>query len=178
MAPAAFINPAVIQRTAAMSASERGEGFDPFRYREGVAIGGHAVTLPARYAGALAMSGTQAMIRAMARSRPPFRVRAARTLRSALPSSGFGPSGDRLDDWWWRFRVEARTTRSNQLTAEVEADGHPGYLATARILGEAGLMLAEPGATPDRAGCLTPALAVGTSDLERFRRARMRFSVS
>jgi short subunit dehydrogenase-like uncharacterized protein len=67
---------------------------------------------------------------------------------------------------------------SNPVTAEVEADGNPGYLATARMLGEAGLMLAEPGATPDRAGCLTPALAVGTSDRERFRRPRMRFSVS
>ena len=30
----------------------------------------------------------------------------------------------------------------------------------------------------DGPGCLTPALAVGTSHLERFRRARMRFSVS
>jgi short subunit dehydrogenase-like uncharacterized protein len=177
MAPAAFINPAVIHRTAALSSEERGEGFDPFRYREGVAIGGHPATLPARYAAAAALSGTQAMLRVLARSRPPFRARTARVLRSALPSSGYGPQGDRLEDWWWRFRVEARTSGSNELTVEVEADGHPGYLATARMLGEAGLMLAEPGTTPDRTGCLTPALAIGTSHLDRFERARMRFSV-
>jgi short subunit dehydrogenase-like uncharacterized protein len=177
MAPAAFINPAVIHRTAALAAAERGDGFEPFRYREGVAIGGHPVTLPARYAAAAAMSGTQAMVRVIARSRPPFRARAARTLRSALPSSGFGPSGERLADWWWKIRVEARTTGSHELAVEAEASGHPGYLATARMLGEAGLMLAEPGLTPDRSGCLTPALALGTSHLERFERAELRFSV-
>ena len=56
--------------------------------------------------------------------------------------------------------------------------GIPGYLATARMLGEAGLMLAEPGLTPDRAGCLTPATALGTESLARFERARLRFSVT
>ena len=38
MAPSAFINPAVIQRTAALRAREAGKPFQPFRYREGVAI--------------------------------------------------------------------------------------------------------------------------------------------
>jgi short subunit dehydrogenase-like uncharacterized protein len=61
---------------------------------------------------------------------------------------------------------------------EVDADGHPGYLATARMLGEAGLLLAEAGLTPDRAGCLTPATALGTESLDRFHRARVRFSVA
>ena len=64
------------------------------------------------------------------------------------------------------------------MRVDVDADGHPGYLATARMLGEAGLLLAEPGATPERAGCLTPATALGTGSLERFERARLRFSVS
>jgi hypothetical protein len=39
-------------------------------------------------------------------------------------------------------------------------------------------MLSEPGVTPERAGCLTPALALGTDHLERFERARLRFSVA
>ena len=64
------------------------------------------------------------------------------------------------------------------LEVDVDADGHPGYLTTARMLGEAGLMLAEPDVTPDRAGCLTPATALGTAGIDRFERARMRFSVS
>ncbi len=45
------------------------------------------------------------------------------------------------------------------------------------MLGEAGLLLAEPGATPERAGCLTPATALGTGSIDRFERARLRFSV-
>ncbi|MGH2978937.1 MAG: saccharopine dehydrogenase NADP-binding domain-containing protein, partial [Solirubrobacterales bacterium] len=46
MAPAAFINPAVIQRTAALL------GTEPFRYREGLALEGGAATLALRYAAA------------------------------------------------------------------------------------------------------------------------------
>jgi short subunit dehydrogenase-like uncharacterized protein len=45
------------------------------------------------------------------------------------------------------------------------------------MMGEAGLLLAEAGATPERAGCLTPATALGTDSVERFERARVRFSV-
>jgi short subunit dehydrogenase-like uncharacterized protein len=59
----------------------------------------------------------------------------------------------------------------------VDAEGHPGYLTTARMLGEAGLMLAESGSTPDRAGCLTPATALGTQHVGRFAHARLRFDV-
>jgi hypothetical protein len=39
---------------------------------------------------------------------------------------------------------------------DLDADGHPGYLTTAKLLGEVGLLLAEDGRTPARAGCLTP----------------------
>ena len=54
MSPAAFINPAVIHRTAAVTAAERGVALRPFRYREGVAIRGSTPTLPLRL-GAAAM---------------------------------------------------------------------------------------------------------------------------
>ena len=79
---------------------------------------------------------------------------------------------------WQNRPTSARTTGGEEVRVEVDGEGHPGYLATARMLGEAGLMLAEPGLTPDRAGCLTPATALGTGSLERFERARLRFSVS
>lgn len=39
------------------------------------------------------------------------------------------------------------------------------------------MLLAEDGATPERAGCLTPAAALGTACIERFERARLRFTV-
>ena len=75
-------------------------------------------------------------------------------------------------------RVDARTTGGHYLRVDLDADGHPGYLTTAQMLGEAGLLLAEEGATPERAGCLTPATALGTGSLDRFERAGARFSVS
>jgi short subunit dehydrogenase-like uncharacterized protein len=39
-------------------------------------------------------------------------------------------------------------------------------------------LLAEEGTTPKRAGCLTPAMAIGTAGLARFERAGARFSIS
>ena len=71
-------------------------------------------------------------------------------------------------------RGRRRAARSR---SRADADGHPGYLATARMMGEAGLLLAEPGATPSRAGFLTPATALGTAGADRFENARLRFSV-
>jgi short subunit dehydrogenase-like uncharacterized protein len=178
MAPAAFINPAVIQRTAALVAAEQDGGADPFRYREGIALRGGSATLALRYAGAGMIAGTQAAVGTLARSRPEMRQRVGRALTKVLPSSGFGPKGAQLEGWGWEMTVEARTAGGHEVRVEIEADGHPGYLSTARMLGEAGLLMSEPGATPDRAGCLTPATALGTGSAERFERARMRFSVA
>jgi short subunit dehydrogenase-like uncharacterized protein len=172
MAPAAFINPAVIQRTAALT------GAEPFRYREGLGLRGSTASLPLRYAMAGVLSGTQAAVAAAARARPSVRRRVGGALGKILPSSGFGPSGDRLEAWKWRMSVDARTVGGHDVRVDVDAEGHPGYLATARMLGEAGLLLAEPGLTPERAGCLTPATALGTASVGRFARARVRFSVS
>ena len=172
MAPAAFINPAVIHRTAALT------GAEPFRYREGLGLGGPAVTLPLRFAAAGVLSGTQAAVAAAARARPSVRRRVGSVLTKVLPGSGFGPSGERLESWTWHMTVVAHTTGGQTVRVDVDADGHPGYLATARMLGEAGLLLSEPGMTPDRAGCLTPATALGTTSVDRFERARVRFSVA
>jgi len=177
MSPAAFINPAVIQRTAAVIAAERGVASAPFRYREGIAMGGSAPTLPLRAGAALALTATQAGMRAAARARPAVRGRVAAGLRKVLPGSGFGPTGERIESWGWRLIATGRTDAGRTVTATLDAEGHPGYLATARMLGEAGLMMAEPGVTPERAGVLTPALALGTESIDRFERARLRFAV-
>ena len=142
-----------------------------------MALRGPAATLPLRYAGAGVLAGTQAAVAGIAKASPSTRRRVGGMLGKVLPSSGFGPTGDRLENWSWKMAVDARTTGGHEVHAEVDADGHPGYLATARMLGEAGLLLAEPGATPERAGCLTPATALGTGTIARFERARLRFSV-
>jgi short subunit dehydrogenase-like uncharacterized protein len=177
MAPAAFINPAVIHRSAVLAAAEHPGAAEPFAYREGLALTGPVATLPMRYAAASVLSGVQLGLLQTSRARPAIRRRAADALGAVLPGSGYGPAADRLEGWRWQMSVRGRTTGGAGVRVQVDADGHPGYLTTARMLGEAGLMLAEPGATPDRAGCLTPATALGTRHVDRFARARLRFSV-
>jgi short subunit dehydrogenase-like uncharacterized protein len=178
MTPIAFINPAVIHRTAALLAAERGVDPEPLRYREGIGIPGGPASLPLRYAAAGMLAATQAGFRALTRARPSVRERSADLMRRILPSSGFGPTGSRLDEWSWQVSLDAHTVGGHRVRVDVDADGHPGYLATAKILGEVGLLLAEEGATPQRGGCLTPAAAIGTARLDRFERAGARFSVS
>jgi short subunit dehydrogenase-like uncharacterized protein len=178
MTPAAFINPAVIHRTTALLAAERGDGTQPLRYREGIAIPGGSATLPLRYAAAGTLAATQAGFRSLTRARPSIRRRSADFMRRTFPSSGFGPTGSRLDEWSWHLTLDASTAGGRYVRVDLDADGHPGYLTTAKLLGEAGLLLGEDGATPDRAGCLTPATALGTGSLDRFERAGARFSVS
>jgi short subunit dehydrogenase-like uncharacterized protein len=177
MAPAPFINPAVIQRTAVLLAALDGHPAEPFRYREGMALGGGPISLAARWGVAGALSATQTGLRGLAGARPAVRRQLARALERIGPASGFGPAADRLEGWEWALSVKARTISGREINAGVEAHGHPGYLATARMLGEAGMLLAEEGATPERAGCLTPATALGTAQIDRFERARVRFSV-
>ncbi len=177
MAPAAFINPGVIHRSAALIAAAEGRVAEPFRYREAIVLDGGPATMPARLGIAGLMTASQLGARALARSRPSVRRPLAAAMSWLGPSSGFGPSRERMEGWKWTMRAVGRTAGDNSVTVLLDADGHPGYLATARLLGEAGMLLAEDGATPDRAGCLTPAAALGTACIERFAHARLRFSL-
>lgn len=178
MLPSPFINPAVIHRTAALIAAEEKRPLEPFRYREGVAVDSVPAVMPLRYAAAGVLAGVQVALRAVSRAKPSTRQRLSDFMRKRLPSSGFGPKGEGLNDWTWKLTVNAKTAGGHYVRVDLDADGHPGYLATARMLGEAGLLLAEDGATPARNGFLTPAAALGTAHLDRFERAEMRLSVS
>lgn len=170
MAPAAFINPAVIQRTAELTA---GAGTPaPFRYREGIALDGGALSLPGRLAVAGGLAATQAAMRRALNAGPGARRRVSSVLGRLLPGSGFGPDPDRLESWRWRMRAAAVTAGGHEVETRVEAEGHPGYLTTARMLGEAGLIIA---ATPPDGGCLTPAVALGSAAAPRFERAGLSF---
>lgn len=171
MAPAAYINPAVVHRSQHLA------GAPPIRYREGIVMPGPQVALPVLALGAGALSLTQAGFASLARSSPGARERVAAGLRRVLPSSGYGPRADRLEGWHWRLSVTGTTTSGHTVVVEVDADGHPGYLATSRMLGEAGLLLAEEATTPDLAGHLTPSAALGVGSAPRFDEARTRFRV-
>jgi short subunit dehydrogenase-like uncharacterized protein len=176
MVPAAYINPAVIQRSGALLAAEGLDGAEPLRYREGLALPGTAASLPIRYAVAGVLAGTQVALGASTQTQPAVRHRIASALGTVLPRSGYGPAADRLEGWRWRLSLRSRTVGGHELGVDVDADGHPGYLATARMVAEAGLLIAEPGATPQRSGCLTPATALGVDSAPRFALAHVRFS--
>jgi short subunit dehydrogenase-like uncharacterized protein len=171
MAPAPFINPAVIHRSGVLA------GAPPLRYREGIALGGHTATLPLRWGAAGALTATQVALRGVAHASPGARRRVSEALSRALPGSGFGPAADRLAAWRWGMRTYARTTGGHELEVTVDGEAHPGYLATARMVGEAGVLLATEGATPARFGCLTPSIALGTASAPSFEHAGVRFSV-
>jgi short subunit dehydrogenase-like uncharacterized protein len=178
MTPSPYINPAVIHRTAALVAAEEDRVFNPFRYREGVAIPGGTATMPLRYLAGAGLGGTQAAIRGLLRARPSVRRHVSGAMRRHLPSSGFGPTGERMADWSWRMAVNAKTVGGHHVRVDLDGEGQPGYLATAKMLGEAGMLLSEEGATPDRSGFLTPAAALGVRELDRFRHAGVRIQVS
>jgi short subunit dehydrogenase-like uncharacterized protein len=178
MTPSPFINPAVVHRTASLIAAEEGRVFAPFRYREGVAIPGGTATMPLRYLAGAARGGAQAAFRGLYRAQPAVRRQAAALMRRSMPSAGFGPTGDRMEDWSWAMAVNAKTVGGHFVRADLEGEGQPGYLATAKMLGEAGLLLSEQGATPERSGFLTPAAALGIGQLDRFRHAGIRIQVS
>jgi short subunit dehydrogenase-like uncharacterized protein len=175
MSPAPFINPAVIHRTETLLAAAQGRPPEPFCYREGMALGGGPASMPARWMVAGGLSAMMVGLRGLARARPAVRRPLAGALERIGPSSGFGPAPERLEGWRWTMSVGARTTGGAELDAHLEANGHPGYLTTARMLGEAGILLAEQGSTPESAGCLTPAAALGTAAADRFERAGLRF---
>jgi short subunit dehydrogenase-like uncharacterized protein len=177
MSPAAFINPAVIHRTAHLAALAEGRAPRPFRYREGVLLRGGAASLALRLGVAGSLSGVQAGLRRLVRASPSQRKRIAGALSRIAPSSGFGPAADRLEGWHWTMRVVTDTPAASRVSVSVDAHGHPGYLATARMLGEAGLLLADERATPSLAGCVTPAIALGVDSASRFEPARVRFAV-
>ncbi len=178
MTPSPFINPAVIHRTAALLAAEENRVFNPFRYREGLAIAGSGATVPLRYLAGAALGGVQAAQRSLVQASPAFRRKVSGVMRKRLPSSGFGPQGDRIEDWSWSMAVNAKTVGGHFVRVDLDADGQPGYLTTGRMLGEAALMLSEAGATPDRSGFLTPAMAIGTTNVDRLRHAGARVKVS
>jgi short subunit dehydrogenase-like uncharacterized protein len=178
MIPSPLINPGVVHRTAMLLAAEENRVYTPFRYREGVAIGGSTASLPFRYVAAGFLSGTQALSKSLVKAGPAVRARASNLLRKVLPSSGFGPTGEKMEDWSWSMTVNAKTVGGHYVRVDLEGDGQPGYLTTGKFLAEAGLLLAEDGATPDRSGFVTPAAAIGTAQVDRFRHAGVRVQVS
>lgn len=183
MFPAAYLNPAVVHRTAALLRAAGDPVFAPsFRYREGTAVGPMLPRQAARVGAPLlaaALGGTQAGVTLLGRTPAAVRGAFADVLARVGPKPGDGPRPETLDQWHYRIDVRVTTAGGAHVDVTAHAEGHPGYKSTATMVGEAALLLADPSAqVPDQRGFLTPATALGLAELGRFAEAGLTFTVS
>jgi short subunit dehydrogenase-like uncharacterized protein len=96
-------------------------------------------------------------------------------LMSRLPA-GKGPSREDIERGSFEVTFVARSGERKLVTRV--SGGDPGYGETAKMCAESALCLARDRARlPERAGVLTPAVAMGEVLIERLQRAGIRFEV-
>ncbi len=160
------VNTRVVRRSNALRGYDYGRRL---RYRELMLMGG--LPLGPLKAAAVA-GGLGALLAGLAL--PPTR----KLLDRLLPDPGEGPDEAARDKGFFSIAIHTRTSSGARLVCEIEAQGDPGYKATAVMLGESVLALALDGERlPDAAGILTPATGVGTVLAERLRAAGQRYEV-
>ncbi|MFT4124608.1 MAG: saccharopine dehydrogenase NADP-binding domain-containing protein [Gordonia sp. (in: high G+C Gram-positive bacteria)] len=135
-----------------------------FHYAETMNVGG--IPVVSTLTAGLVSVGTGLALGAM--SFPPSR----RILDRLLPKPGEGPSQKSREKGYFVSETYTRTTTGRRYRSQMRASGDPGYQATAVMLGESALTLAlDRDALPQRAGVLTPAVAMGDALAERLRGA-------
>lgn len=97
-----------------------------------------------------------------------FRTTRRLLQRFLLPAPGEGPDRERREKGFFDLRFFATDTEGNHLETRVLGQRDPGYGATARMLGEAALCLAEDVGSSVPGGSWTPATALGQPLLERL----------
>jgi short subunit dehydrogenase-like uncharacterized protein len=97
----------------------------------------------------------------------------ARRLLLSLHAPGEGPTPERRERSWFRVRFVGEGGGEHVVT-EVSG-GDPGYGETSKMLAEAALCLAHDD-LPERAGQLTPAVAMGQALIDRLVAAGIRFA--
>ena len=104
-------------------------------------------------------------------------VAPTRNLLLKLKSSGAGPSEAQRAKSWFRVRFVARAggSAAREIRTEVSG-GDPGYSETSKMLAESALCLAYDD-LPERAGQLTPAVAMGPALRRRLEAAGIEFKV-
>ena len=152
-------NTRIVRRSNALQDWAYGRGL---RYEERMAAG-------RGIAGAAAAAGITGALGALVggAALPPTRA----LLKRVLPKPGSGPSEQTRANGHFRIRFTGTTVDGRAVGATVAGPGDPGYAATAVMLGESALGLAEDTDLPDRAGSLTPATAMGRSLVTRLRKA-------
>jgi short subunit dehydrogenase-like uncharacterized protein len=162
----AHFNSRVVRRSNALL----GHAYGPrFRYRE-VSAYGHGWRGRRRATVATAGLGLALAAMSDARTRPWF--------DRLAPKPGEGPSEEARAAGWFRMETRTTTDSGRRYLAVVAAHGDPGYAATAVMLAESALCLAEDGdRLPRAAGVLTPATAMGDALVERLRARGFTLSV-
>ncbi len=162
----AGVNTRVVRRSNALMGWAYGRNL---RYRELMKTGSGPVG--AVKAG-LTVAGLGGLVGGLAF--PPTRM----ILDRLLPDPGEGPSEESRDKGFFRIRITTTTSSGRRFRCRVEAEGDPGYKATAVMLGQAGLCLAlDQDRTPKAAGVLTPATAMGGVLTDRLRAAGHTYEV-
>ena len=166
----AAVNEKVVHRTNALLENTYGRNF---RYREttscgtgitGAATAGGLTAGLAAFTGAMAIGPTRNLLRA-----------------TILPDPGEGPTREAIENGYFDIRLVGTGGEPGEtfrLEGRVKADRDPGYGATAEMLGESVVCLAND--TVDEGldgGILTPATAMGTALIERLRDTGMTWSV-
>ncbi len=149
-------NRQIVLRTRALLGQPHGP---EFRYREVVDTG--AGPRGALVAGAIAAGSSAVMVGMWLK---PTRW----LLDRVLPNPGEGPSDEARRRGRFRFEVEAETAAGARYRTRIGVDLDPGYNATAVMLGESAMSLAED-QLPARGGVLTPMVAMGESLAVRLR---------
>lgn len=104
-------------------------------------------------------------------------VAPTRKLLLKLKSSGEGPSEQQRAKSWFRVRFVARAGGSGAREIRTEVSGgDPGYSETSKMLAESALCLAYDDLS-ERAGQLTPAVAMGPALRRRLEAAGIEFKV-
>lgn len=96
---------------------------------------------------------------------------------SFIPGPGEGPSRETMNAAFLKLRgratmIDNMTGEEKKISTEWFMDEHSGYIGTARMLAEAGMLLLDKGkGSPDNAnaGVVTPACAFGSSLLDRLK---------
>lgn len=154
-------NTRVVRRSNALLEDAYGPGF---RYQETMNVGGMPI-VSTLAAGAVAV-GTGLGLAAMS-FRPTRKL-----LDRVLPKPGQGPSEKTRETGHFTTQTFTTSSKGRRFRSQMRADGDPGYKATAVMLGESALALAlDRDKLPDRAGALTPAVAMGDALIERLREA-------
>jgi short subunit dehydrogenase-like uncharacterized protein len=162
----AGINTRVVRRSNALQGHAYGRRM---RYREVMSFGSD---LAARAKATAVAAGAGALVAGL--SFGPTRA----VLDRVLPAPGDGPDEEARENGSFHMQIHARTSSGASYVADVEAQGDPGYAATAVMLGESALCLAcDAEKLPERAGVLTPATAMGSALADRLRAAGHRLEV-